>query len=304
MSVPVLVFLFLSTVWGSTWLFIKLGLADLPPFTFAGIRFLIAVLPLLVILAVRRPRLPRRPADWWLMIWTGILTFTVAYGLVFWGEQHVSSGLTSILYTTMPLFGLVLAHFFVQGEPMTFRKLGGVLLGIVGVGGAGVYHRISYRGDGGGSASRAARGVAPQLRARLARRRRLLVPSSWGVAAATPSTSTGVWLAGSAGSSETPLDSEMPPPSSVPSRKVRRVRVRHSARAEGRRGWVLQSRTADSLGGVPSRSSWGWANRTPPGSLVGAQCAGQALRVRVEPHFRGSFPECADRPAGSRSAVG
>jgi len=133
MKKPLFVFLLLSTIWGSTWLFIKLGLADLPPFTFAGIRFVIAVLPLLVVLAVRRPPLPRRPADWWLMIWTGILTFTVAYGLVFWGEQHVSSGLTSILYTTMPLFGLVLAHFSVQGESMTFRKLGGVLLGIVGV---------------------------------------------------------------------------------------------------------------------------------------------------------------------------
>jgi len=76
------------------------------------------------------------------------------------------------------------------------------------------------------------------------------------------------------------------------------------ALSTGRRGWVLQSRTADSLGGVPSRSSWGWANRTHPGSLVGAQRAGQALRVYVEPHSRGSFPECADRPTGFRSAVG
>ncbi len=131
---PFLVWLLLSTIWGSTWLFIKVGLGDLPPFTFAGIRFLIAIVPILIYLMLKRTPLPREPRDWTLMIGTGLLTFALNYGLVFWGEQQISSGLTAILYTTMPLFGLLLAHWRIPEEPLTARKLIGVLAGLVGVG--------------------------------------------------------------------------------------------------------------------------------------------------------------------------
>ena len=133
MNTSFFVWLLLGTIWGSTWLFIKLGLQDLPPFTFAGIRFVIAAIPLLFLLLVRRVPLPRSPRDWSLMIGTGFLTFTVDYGLVFWGENHIPAGLTSILFVTMPLAGLVLAHVHLPEERMTFRKVSGVLLGIGGV---------------------------------------------------------------------------------------------------------------------------------------------------------------------------
>ncbi len=133
MSMPVLVWLILSVIWGSTWLFIKLGLEDLPPFTFAGLRFVVAVIPLIIWLWVRRAPLPREQRDWALMIGTGILTFSVNYGLVFWGENFISSGLTAILYTTLPLFGLLIAHVSLPGEPLTLPKVVGVLLGIAGV---------------------------------------------------------------------------------------------------------------------------------------------------------------------------
>lgn len=134
MNLPLLVWLLLSTIWGSTWLFIKLGLDEgLPPLTFAGIRFVIASLPLAMWLVIRRTPLPKDHRDWVLMIGTGLLTFAANYGLVFWGENHISSGLTAILYTTLPLFGLVSAHFLLPSEPMTIPKVSGVLLGIAGV---------------------------------------------------------------------------------------------------------------------------------------------------------------------------
>jgi drug/metabolite transporter (DMT)-like permease len=113
--------------------FIKVGLADVPPFTFAAIRFLVAIVPLLVFVRVRRIPLPRRRSDWTLTAVTGLLGFTAGYGLVFWGEQHISAGLTAILFTTYPLFGLVFAHFLVKDEPITARRLAGVALGIAGV---------------------------------------------------------------------------------------------------------------------------------------------------------------------------
>lgn len=133
MSLRVVVWFLLATVWGSTWLFIKVGLEDLPPITFAGLRFVLASVPLVLWLWVRRVPLPRTRAEWRLMIVTGWLTFSLNYGLVFWGEQYISSGLAAILYTWFPIAGLLIAHGMLPSEPMTGRKVAGVLLAVVGV---------------------------------------------------------------------------------------------------------------------------------------------------------------------------
>jgi drug/metabolite transporter (DMT)-like permease len=129
-----LVWLILCGIWGSTWLFIKLGLADLPPFTFAGIRFVIACAILLALIGIRRLPIPRTRADWILLAITGILSFGFNYGLVFWGEQYVSSGLAALLQATIPAFGLVFAHFHLPGERLSWSRIGGVILGVSGVG--------------------------------------------------------------------------------------------------------------------------------------------------------------------------
>ena len=129
-----LVWLILCGIWGSTWLFIKIGLEDLPPLTFAGIRFVIACAILSLIIWLRRLQLPTGRSDLLLLALTGILSFTVNYGLIFWGEQHISSGLAALLQATIPAFGLVIAHFYLPTERMTPAKIVGVMLGIVGVG--------------------------------------------------------------------------------------------------------------------------------------------------------------------------
>lgn len=130
----VIAFLVLSAIWGSTWLFIKLGLEDLPPLSFAGVRFVIASILLFAVLLLRRVPLPRNRKDWMLMAVTGFMAFSLNYGLLFWGEQHVSSGLAALLQATIPAFGLVIAHHYLPGERMTSVKIIGVLLGISGVG--------------------------------------------------------------------------------------------------------------------------------------------------------------------------
>ena len=127
------VWLILCGIWGSTWLFIKLGLNDLPPVTFAGIRFVIASLVLFAFIRLRRIRLPRDRSDWMFLALTGVLSFTLNYGLVFWGEQYISSGLAALLQATLPAFGLVIAHFYLPGEQMTWTKIAGVVLGVLGV---------------------------------------------------------------------------------------------------------------------------------------------------------------------------
>ena len=129
-----LVWLILCVIWGSTWLFIKLGLEDLPPLTFAGIRFVIACVVLFIWIRIRRLQLPRARADWMLLAVTGILSFALSYGLVFWGEQYISSGLAALLQATIPAFGLIFAHFHLPGERLSWAKIIGVVLGVLGVG--------------------------------------------------------------------------------------------------------------------------------------------------------------------------
>jgi drug/metabolite transporter (DMT)-like permease len=128
------VFLLLCCIWGSTWLFIKLGLRDLPPLSFAATRFLLATLILSVIVAARRARLPRGRGEWTLIAQTGVLAFGLNYGLLFWGEQYISSGLAALLQATIPVFGMLIAHPYLPGERLNGWKMAGALLGVVGVG--------------------------------------------------------------------------------------------------------------------------------------------------------------------------
>jgi drug/metabolite transporter (DMT)-like permease len=130
-----IVWLTLCGIWGSTWLGIKLGLRDLPPLTFAGIRFALAAILLGAIVRFRREKDTQLTSvDWWVLAYTGFLSITLNYGLVFWGEQYISSGLAALLSATVPLFGLPLAHWYLDAEPLTWTKLAGTLLGLIGVG--------------------------------------------------------------------------------------------------------------------------------------------------------------------------
>jgi drug/metabolite transporter (DMT)-like permease len=133
-GLAILVWLALCGIWSSTWLGIKFGLRDLPPITFAGIRFALAALLLGGIMVWQRVRLPATAQDWLLLAYTGFLSITVNYALVFWGEQYISSGLAALLSATVPLFGLPLAHRYLATEPLTISKVLGVLLGLVGIG--------------------------------------------------------------------------------------------------------------------------------------------------------------------------
>jgi drug/metabolite transporter (DMT)-like permease len=132
MNHALIVWLILSIIWGTTWIFIKLGLRDLPPFTFAGIRFLVAATILWLIVLWRRQAVPRKSSDWLMIAWTGFIAFAVNYGLIFWGEQYITSGLAAVLQSTIPAFGLVIAHFHLPAERITMRKMAGVVLGMAG----------------------------------------------------------------------------------------------------------------------------------------------------------------------------
>ena len=123
----------LCVVWSSTWLAIKVGLRDLPPISYAGIRFLIAIIVLVIVSVGRVRLLPLRGGDYVVLALTGILMFAVNYGLLFWGELHVSSGLAAVLQATIPIFGMVFAHLMLPAEPIRLQKFAGALLALGGV---------------------------------------------------------------------------------------------------------------------------------------------------------------------------
>lgn len=129
----IVVWIVTCLIWSTVWLFIKLGLRDLPPVSFAGIRLLVAVTILLPVIAVRRIPLPRGARDLRMIAMTGLLLLGLNYGLVFWGAQFISSGLTAVLQAATPAFGLAFTSYFLPNERITALKLCALLIGIAGV---------------------------------------------------------------------------------------------------------------------------------------------------------------------------
>ena len=129
----IFIWLTLCLIWGTTWIFIKIGLEDLPPLTFAAARFVLAVIILAVIINLQKIPFPTNKRDWKLLALTGVLQFSINYSLVFWSEQYISSGLAAVLQAMITVFGLVLAWIHLPNERITLIKVAAVTLGIAGV---------------------------------------------------------------------------------------------------------------------------------------------------------------------------
>ena len=124
----IFVWLILCLIWGTTWIFIKVGLQDLPPMTFAASRFILSVLILAPLIIFFRLEMPRTASQWKLILLTGVLQFSVNYSLVFWSEQYITSGLAAVLQSMITVFGLALAWIFLPDERITRRSANFLLL--------------------------------------------------------------------------------------------------------------------------------------------------------------------------------
>ena len=120
----------LVLIWSSTWVAIKIGLEDCPPLLGAGVRFVLAGLVLLMIAAVQRRPLG---TDRLLVAVLALAPFAFAYGLVYWGEQYVPSGLAAVLFGILPLYVALLGIVLLHDEPLRAPLLVGVLIGIGGL---------------------------------------------------------------------------------------------------------------------------------------------------------------------------
>jgi drug/metabolite transporter (DMT)-like permease len=120
----------LVLIWSSTWVAIKIGLEDSPPLLGAGVRFALAGLVLLAVAAVQGRRLR---TDWMLATVLAVAPFAFAYGLVYWGEQYVPSGLAAVLFGILPLYTALLGSVLLHDEPLRAALLVGVMIGIGGL---------------------------------------------------------------------------------------------------------------------------------------------------------------------------
>ena len=119
-------------LWGSTWLVIKIGLDDLPPFLFGGVRMSIAS----AILApwVFRRGWPKIPIQHWAaMAKVGLLQMGLSYAAIFAAERFISSGLTAVLFCTFPIWVIGLAHHLVPNERLTLVHVLSAALGVLGI---------------------------------------------------------------------------------------------------------------------------------------------------------------------------
>jgi drug/metabolite transporter (DMT)-like permease len=126
-------FLIISTVWGSTWLAIKIGLRTMPPFYAAGFRFVVASAVLYGLLRIRKLPIPFTPDARRVYATLGLLSFAVPFALAYWGQQFIPSGLGSILFCAFPLWVAVFSHLFLANERLDLFKAVGTLLGFIGI---------------------------------------------------------------------------------------------------------------------------------------------------------------------------
>ena len=109
----------LSVVWGGSFFFIEVAVRELPPLTVVLGRVAIAALALNAYVLARNGRMPGALRTWGAFLVMGALNGLIPYTLIVWGQQHIDSGLASILNGTTPLFSVVLAHFLTREECMT-----------------------------------------------------------------------------------------------------------------------------------------------------------------------------------------
>jgi drug/metabolite transporter (DMT)-like permease len=129
-----LAFAIIYFVWGSTYYAIRVGVREVPPFLFAAMRFLVAGVALYGWTRVRGERAPSG-REWASVALVAFLIFGMDYGLVFWAEQRVPSGLTAVMLATIPAF-MALGEIFILGTQRLTARL--VLALLIGLGGVGV----------------------------------------------------------------------------------------------------------------------------------------------------------------------
>jgi drug/metabolite transporter (DMT)-like permease len=129
-----LIFLALGFVWGSSYLFIKIGVDNgLQPFTLIMFRLLVGLVLLASVVRLAREPLPRDPRMYGHLFVMGVINIAIPFSLITYAEQTVDSSLAAVINGAVPLFVIVIAALFLKGETVTINRVAGLVVGFIGV---------------------------------------------------------------------------------------------------------------------------------------------------------------------------
>jgi len=123
----------LALLWGSSYFFLKIAVAEIPPVTLVAARVSIAAAFLLAVLRLRGERLSADPGTWKRLFLLAMLNSTIAWTVLAWGQQHIDSSLASVLNSTSPIFVFLFTFLFSRHESTSPVRFLGACLGLVGV---------------------------------------------------------------------------------------------------------------------------------------------------------------------------
>ena len=127
-----LAFAIIYLVWGSTFLAIRIGVREVPPFLLAGIRFFVAGIVLYAWMRMKGTPSPTR-RQWTAISFLAVLIFVFDYGLIFWAEKRVASGVTAVMMATIPVFMAIAEICFLRTQQLSMRLALGLVVGVSGV---------------------------------------------------------------------------------------------------------------------------------------------------------------------------
>lgn len=125
-------FVLLGLIWGSSFAWIKIAVADVPPATLVAWRMSLGALGMLALIAAFRLPRPRGAGEWLPLVVLGAVNAAIPIFLISWGQQWVDSGTAAVLNSLTPIFSLVIAGLALRVEPVTALRVIGLLLGFVG----------------------------------------------------------------------------------------------------------------------------------------------------------------------------
>jgi len=129
----VLVYILLCIIWGSTWLMIRFGLESLTPLFSAGMRFSLASIFIYILMKIKSVSLQKDSVSIRLYLLMGFFSFVIPFGLVYWAEQFVPSGMASVLFAVYPFFVVIFSFLRMPSEPIGSYKIIGTVLGFSGI---------------------------------------------------------------------------------------------------------------------------------------------------------------------------
>lgn len=120
-------------IWGSTWIAIRYGLESLTPIFSAGVRFSLASVLIFILMKIKNIPLQTDKASVRLYLLMGFFSFVIPFGLVYWAQQFVPSGMAAVLFAVYPFWVVIFSHIRIPSDFIGFFKIFGTVLGFVGI---------------------------------------------------------------------------------------------------------------------------------------------------------------------------